>query len=137
MKKIRPKDINRKWHLFDAKNKVAGRLATDIARILMGKNKVYYTPNLDCGDYVVVVNSKKVVMSGKKEKQKKYYHHSQYPGGLYQKTASQLREKKPEEIIRHAIRGMLPKTILGKIMLKKLFVYPDNEHPHQKEFAKN
>ena|SRR4030042_679134 len=134
MKNIKKGDIQNKWHLIDAKNKIVGRLSTEIACFLTGKNKPYYTPNLDTGDYVVVINAANVRFTGKKESQKKYYHHSGYPGGLYSKTASGLRSDKPEEILRHAVRGMLPKTKLAKIMLKKLFLYPENEHPHKDKF---
>ena len=134
MKSIKPKDIRRVWHLIDAKEKVLGRLSTDVAMMLMGKNKAYYVPYLDTGDYVVVINAQGVKLTGKKEKQKKYYHHSQYPGGLYVKTASQVRSAKPAYMIRHSVKGMLPKTILGKQMLKKLYVYPGGEHKHQDKF---
>ena len=134
MKNIKPKDINRSWHLIDAKSKIVGRLASDVAEILMGKNKSYYTPHLDTGDFVVVVNAENVAFSGKKESQKKYYRHSGYPGGLYTKIASQIREKKPEELIKHAVVGMLPKTKLGKLMIKKLFVYKTGEHSHKDKF---
>ena len=134
MKNVKTTDINRTWHLFDAKKEVLGRLSTKIALILMGKNKSYYTPYLDTGDYVVVTNAQKVALSGKKEKQKKYYHHSQFPGGLKTKTAQQVRENKPEEVIRHSVRGMLPKTKLGKLMLKKLYVFKDDKHPYSAKF---
>ena len=134
MKNVKTTDINRTWHLFDAKKEVLGRLSTKIALILMGKNKSYYTPYLDTGDYVVVTNAQKVALSGKKEKQKKYYHHSQFPGGLKTKTAQQVRENKPEEVIRHSVRGMLPKTKLGKLMLKKLYVFKDDKHPYSDKF---
>jgi len=134
MKNVKTTDINRTWHLFDAKKEVLGRLSTKIALILMGKNKSYYTPYLDTGDYVVVTNAQKVALSGKKEKQKKYYHHSQFPGGLKTKTAQQVREQKPEEVIRHSVRGMLPKTKLGKLMLKKLYVFKDDKHPYSDKF---
>jgi len=134
MKNVKTTDINRTWHLFDAKKEVLGRLSTKIALILMGKNKSYYTPYLDTGDYVVVTNAQKVALSGKKEKQKKYYHHSQFPGGLKVKTAQQVREQKPEEVIRHSVRGMLPKTKLGKLMLKKLYVFKDDKHPYSDKF---
>lgn len=134
MKSIKPKDIKRDWHLIDAKEKVLGRLSTDVAMMLMGKNKAYYVPYLDTGDYVVVINAQGVKLTGKKEQQKKYYHHSQYPGGLYVKTASQVRSAKPEYMIRHSVKGMLPKTILGKQMLKKLYVYSGGEHKHQEKF---
>ena len=134
MKNIKAKDINRKWHLIDAKNKVLGRLTSEIAKILMGKNKSYFTPNLDTGDYVVVVNTKDVMLSGKKENQKKYYRHSGYPGGMRISTAAQVRTKKPEDLVKHAVVGMLPKTKLGKLMVKKLFVYKEAEHPYKDKF---
>lgn len=134
MKNIKPKDIDRKWHLVDAKNKVLGRLASEIAQVLMGKTKSYYTPHLDTGDFLVVINAAGVILTGKKENQKKYFRHSGYPGGLYQRTASQVREKEPEKLIRHAVAGMLPKTKLGKLMLKKLSVYPQSDHPHKDKF---
>ena len=130
MKNIKLSDIKREWHLVNAKNQILGRLSSSVATILTGKNKNYYTPNLDTGDYVVVINATHVVLSGKKESQKKYYHHSQYPGGLYIKTASQIRKQKPENLIRHAVIGMLPKYKLGKLMLKKLFIYAGSEHPY-------
>ena len=134
MKNIKAKDINRKWHLIDAKNKVLGRLTSEIAKILMGKNKSYFTPNLDTGDYVVVVNTKDVMLSGKKENQKKYYRHSGYPGGMRISTAAQVRTKKPEDLVKHAVVGMLPKTKLGKLMVKKLFVFPEAEYPYKDKF---
>ena len=134
MKNIKAADIKREWHLIDAKNKILGRLSSEIAQTLMGKDKSYYTPNLDTGDYIVVINAQKVILSGKKENQKKYYHHSQYPGGLYVKTASQARKQKPEDLIRHAVIGMLPKSKLGKLMLKKLYIFPDENHPYDDKF---
>lgn len=126
--------INRNWHLIDAKRKVLGRLASEAAYLLMGKNKSSYVPYLDSGDYVVVINTKDVVLSGKKEFQKKYYHHSHFPGGLKIKTAAQIREENPQKLIRNAISGMMPKTKLGKMMLKKLFVYSDNNYPYKDKF---
>ena len=134
MRNIKAKDINRKWHLIDAKNKVLGRLTSEIAKILMGKNKSYFTPNLDTGDFVVVVNAKDVMLSGKKENQKKYYRHSGYPGGMRISTAAQVRTKKPEDLVKHAVVGMLPKTKLGKLMVKKLFVFPEAEHSYKDKF---
>jgi len=134
MKNIKAKDINRKWHLIDAKNKVLGRLTSEIAKILMGKNKSYFTPNLDTGDFVVVVNAKDVMLSGKKENQKNYYRHSGYPGGMRISTAAQVRVKKPEDLVKHAVVGMLPKTKLGKLMVKKLFVFPEAEHSYKDKF---
>lgn len=134
MKNIKIDQVQRNWHLIDAKNKALGRLASDIALLLMGKTKSYYTPYLDTGDYVVVVNASQVLLTGKKEIQKKYYRHSGYPGGFRASTAGQIREKKPELLIRHAVLGMLPKTKLGKIMLKKFFIYPEAEHPYKDKF---
>ncbi len=134
MKTLKPKDIKREWHLIDAKEKILGRLSTEVAMHLMGKNKSIYSPNLDTGDFVVVINAQKVALSGKKEKQKKYYRHSGYPGGLYMQTAAQVRQHKPENLIRNAVEGMLPKTKMGKIMLKKLYVYPSTSHPYQSKF---
>ena len=134
MKNIKTTDIKRSWHLIDADKKILGRLSVKVAQVLMGKNKSYYTPYLDTGDFVVVTNAQKVALSGKKEKQKKYYHHSQFPGGLKVKTAEQVRENKPEDVIRHSVRGMLPKTKLGKLMLKKLYVFKDDKHPYSDKF---
>ena len=126
--------INRNWHLIDAKRKVLGRLASEAAYLLMGKNKSSYVPYLDSGDYVVVINAKDVVLSGKKEFHKKYYHHSHFPGGLKIKTAAQIREENPQKLIRNAIIGMMPKTKLGKMMLKNIFVYSDNNYPYASKF---
>lgn len=134
MKSIKAQDIKRNWHLVDAKDKVLGRISSQIAMTLMGKNKNYYVPYLDTGDYVVVINAKKVLLSGKKEEQKKYWRHSGYPGGLRFKKASQVRAHKPGDLIRHAVKGMLPKKTLGTQMLKKLFVYPQEQHPHKAKF---
>ncbi len=119
------------WYLIDAEGEVLGRLASRIAVILQGKHKVQYAPYLDIGDYVVVINAEKVKLTGKKEEEKKYYHHSGYIGGLKVKTVEQIREKSPEELIFHAVRGMLPKTSLGRKMIKKLKVYKGANHPHQ------
>ncbi|MEK7580703.1 MAG: 50S ribosomal protein L13 [Patescibacteria group bacterium] len=135
MKSIKKKQIEKNWRLVDAKNKILGRVSTEIAMHLMGKNKVYYSPNLDTGDSVVVINSEKIVLSGKKENQKIYYRHSGYPGGLYMKTASQTRSQKPNDLIRDSVFGMLPKTKMGKLMLKKLFVYPGTTHPYKDKFS--
>jgi large subunit ribosomal protein L13 len=135
MKSIKTKDIVRNWHLVDANGQILGRLATQAAQILMGKTKAYYSTNLDTGDFVVVINASKVALSGKKEKQKIYYHHSGFPGGMKQRTVSDVRKAKPEMLIRHAIKGMLPKTKMGKLMLKKLYVYPEDEHPHKEKIV--
>ena len=134
MKNIKPKDIQRDWHLVDAKDMILGRLSSEIAKKLMGKNKSYYTPHLDTGDHVVVINAKYIGLSGKKENRKFYFHHSGYPGGLYTKSTQEIRTKKPEDLIRHAVTGMLPKTKLGKIMVKKLHIFPENKHPYKDKF---
>ncbi|MEK9146871.1 MAG: 50S ribosomal protein L13 [Patescibacteria group bacterium] len=134
MKKIKQTDIKSEWHLIDAKNQILGRLATGVAHLLMGKNKAYWTPYLDSGESVVVINAAKVVLSGKKEKQKVYWRHSGYPGGLKSKTAATVRAQKPQELVRLAVVGMLPKTKLGRLMLKKLYIYPAGEHPHKDKF---
>lgn len=128
---------DKKWHLIDAKNKILGRLSTEVANILTGKNKVSYQTNIDHGDYVVIINAKEVVFSGKKEVQKKYYHHSGYPGGLKSQTASQIRSKRPETLLRHSIVGMLPKNKIGRAMVKKLFVFPTAEHPYANKLKTN
>ena len=112
-------------------------LATEISTTLRGKDKNYFTPNLDTGDYVVVINAKNVLLSGDKEKQKVYYKHSGYPGGLKKKTASEIRSKNPQLLIRHAVIGMMPRTKLAKTMLKKLFVFNDDQYPYEEKFSKN
>lgn len=126
-----PFENERTWHLVDVKNKVLGRVSTRIARILMGKHKPTWQPHLDMGDYVVVINAAKVAVTGRKEDQKRYFRYSGYPGGLKEENLRRLRSRKPEEIIYHAVAGMLPKTRLGNAMIKKLFVYPGEEHPHE------
>ena len=130
------KEIKREWHLIDAQDKILGRLATQIAQLLMGKNKPYFARHLDCGDYVVVVNAKEVKVTGKKEKQKIYYHHSGYPGGLKETPLWMLREKHPERIIIHAVSGMLPKNKLRARMLERLKVQVEEEHPYEDKFKK-
>ena len=133
MKTYIPKkeDITKKWYLVDAKGKILGRLATEIAKMLSGKNKPIYTPHLDTGDFVVVINAREIKVTGKKEEKKMYYNHSQYPGGLRKRVFKDLVEKRPEEIIERAVKGMLPKNKLGRKMLKKMKVYPEASHPHQ------
>ena len=128
------KEIKREWHLIDAQDKILGRLATQIAQLLMGKNKPYFARHLDCGDYVVVINAKEVKVTGKKEKQKIYYHHSGYPGGLKETPLWMLREKHPERIIIHAVSGMLPKNKLRARMLERLKVQVEEEHPYEDKF---
>lgn len=130
---VSAKSIQRNWHLIDAKNQTLGRLAVDVAKILMGKNKVNYVTYLDMGDYVVVTNASGIKVTGKKADQKKYYSHSGFPGGLRTQTYANLLADKPQEVIKHAIKGMLPNNKLRNKMLKKLFVFPDNNHPYTKQ----
>jgi large subunit ribosomal protein L13 len=127
-------DIKRVWHLIDLKEKTLGRTATDIAKLLMGKAKPEFVRNLDCGDYVVIINAKDVAVSGKKEEQKYYARHSQYPGGFKSETVKELRARKPEDIIIHAVKGMLPQNRLRDRMLKRLFVFAGAEHTYQDKF---
>ena len=124
-------DIEPKWFIIDADGKVLGRLSTIIANILSGKNKPTYTPFLDTGDHVIVINAEKIVLTGKKEQDKVYRHHSGYPGGLKSSAARFVRAEKPESMIEEAVWGMLPKSKLGRKMLKKLKVYRGTNHPHQ------
>ena len=126
----KPKQIERKWHLFDAKGETLGRLAVQAATLLRGKHKPIFTPNVDTGDHVVIINASQICLTGKKLTKKIYFHHSGYPGGLKSITAEHLLAKKPTELLSKAIRGMLPKTPLGKQMAKKLRIYPGAEHPH-------
>jgi large subunit ribosomal protein L13 len=125
------KAIAKQWYLVDAENKVLGRLATQVATILTGKNKAIYTPFLDTGDHVIIINASKVKLTGNKLGKKVYHHHTGYPGGLKSVTAGTLMEKNPEKLVRDAVVGMLPKTKLGRAMRKKLKVYRGSEHPHQ------
>jgi len=127
----KPGQVERRWHLVDAQGQPLGRLAARIALILQGKHRPTYTPHVDTGDFVVVVNARQVVLTGRKWAQKCYYRHSGYPGGLKVRTARELRDRKPEELIRHAVRGMLPKNQMGRRLLKKLKVYAGSEHPHE------
>ncbi len=124
-------DIEPRWFVIDADGKVLGRISTEIARIISGKNKPTYTPFLDTGDHVIVINAEKVLLTGKKETDKIYRSHSLYPGGLKQKEARFVRAEKPEQMIEEAVWGMLPKSKLGRKMLKKLKVYRGTAHPHQ------
>lgn len=126
----KPDDITRKWYVIDAEGKTLGRVATEAARLLRGKHKPIYTPNVDCGDYVIIVNADKVTVTGKKRKEKIYKRHTGYPGGLKEMTFEELMEKHPTRVIKQAIRGMLPKSKLGRQMFKKLKVYAGPEHAH-------
>jgi len=127
----RKEDLARRWFVVDAQNQVLGRLASRIAMVLRGKNRPIFTPHLDTGDFVVVVNAALVRLTGKKLDNKFYYRHSGYPGGLKTIVARHLLAKKPEEVLRRAVGGMLPKNSLGRQLLKKLKVYPDGAHPHE------
>lgn len=123
-------DIQETWILLDAKGKTLGRFAAQIAKILSGKNKPEYTPNADMGDFVVVVNAKDIHVTGKKEEQKRYYRHSGYPGGIKSKLLGEMLDDSASEVIKSAVKGMLPKSKLGRKMFTKLKVYEDSEHPH-------
>ena len=123
-------EIERAWHLVDADGLVLGRLATEVARLLRGKHRPFFAPHLDTGDHVVVVNAAKVVMTADKAADKFAYRHSGYPGGLRQESYAHMMDRAPEEVIRRAVRGMLPKNTLGRQQLAKLKVYPGSDHPH-------
>ncbi|AEB08033.1 50S ribosomal protein L13 [Desulfobacca acetoxidans] len=125
------KDIDKKWYVVDAKDQVIGRLATQIAMILRGKTKPIFTPHCDTGDFVIVVNAEQALFTGKKLDKKIYYRHSGYIGGLKSTTARLMFQAKPTEVLRQAVRGMLPKNSLGRRLLKKLKIYTGGEHPHQ------
>ena len=126
-----PATIDRKWYVVDAEGLTLGRLASETAKILRGKNKPTFTPHIDTGDYVIIVNADKVKVTGKKLDQKIYYHHSDYVGGMKETTLREMMAKKPERVVELAVKGMLPKGPLGREMYKKLFVYAGPEHKHQ------
>ena len=126
----KPAEVERKWYIVDAEGKTLGRLASQVAAILRGKNKPTYTPHVDCGDYVIVINAEKVEVTGKKRSEKIYKRHTGYPGGLRELTFEQLLEKHPEEIVKHAVKGMMPTGRLGRQMFKNLKVYAGCEHGH-------
>ena len=136
-KATKASDIKRSWHLVEVNGEILGRISSEIAKLLAGKSKPYYVRNLDCGDYVVVINASSVKVTGKKETDKKYYRHSGYPGGLRVEALRELRESKPEEIIRHAVKGMLPQNKLRDRMLTRLFVYRDEIHPYTDKLNKS
>jgi len=127
---VKAAEIKRDWHVIDAKGKILGKLATETARLLMGKHKPIFSRHMDTGDFVVVINAEKIEVSGNKEKQKLYYRHSGYPGSLKSVTLEEVLKTKPEQVIEHAVKGMLPKNRLGKSMIKKLKVYAGDSHPH-------
>ena len=126
----RKEDVVRNWYVVDAEGQTLGRLAANISKVLMGKNKPTYTPHIDCGDNVIVINASKVNLTGKKLDNKIYYNHSGYTGGLRERTAKEMRENYPVEMIERAVKGMIPHTRLGRQVAKKLFVYEGAEHPH-------
>lgn len=131
------KDVVRQWHVIDLEGKTVGRAATEIANLLRGKNKPIYTPHVDCGDFVVCINAEKINFTGNKLDDKMYRRHSNYPGGLKEITAGSLLEKAPEQIIRFAVQGMIPKNSLGRQILKKLKVYAGPNHPHEAQQPQN
>lgn len=127
---VRTEDVNHEWFLIDAKDKTLGRLASNAAKIIRGKNKPQFTPNTDTGDFVVIVNAEKVKLTGKRGEKKVYLHHSLYPGGQKSITFKEMIAKHPERVIEYAVQGMLPKTSLGKSLHNKLKVYAGENHPH-------
>jgi len=133
---LKASEIKREWHVIDATDQVLGRLATRVARLLMGKHKPIFSPNSDVGDYVVIINADKVRVTGGKAKQKVYYRHSGYPGGLKAITYDKLMQTNPTRVIEHAVKGMLPHTRLGARMMKKLRVYVGDAHPHLSQAKK-
>lgn len=133
----KPEDIKRNWYVVDASGKTLGRLSSKIAKVLRGKHKPTYTPHVDTGDFVIVVNAEKINLTGNKWEQKLYRKHSEFPGGLKEIPYNKLREKKPELMVKQAVKGMLPKNKLGRSMLRKLKIYAGSEHPHQAQQPEN
>lgn len=127
---IKTEDADRKWYVVDAQDKVLGRLAAEVAKVIRGKNKPIFTPNMDTGDFVIIINADKIKMTGKRESQKSYFSHSGYPGGVTTTSYSEMKTKKPEFVIEKAVKGMLPKNRLGRKLIKKLKVYTGETHPH-------
>ena len=132
----RKEDVQRDWYVVDAEGQTLGRLASKVANVLRGKHKPTYTPHVDGGDYVIIVNAEKVVLTGNKLNDKIYYNHSRYTGGLRERTAKEMVEKYPVEMVERAVKGMLPKGRLGRQMYKKLFVYVGENHPHSAQKPK-
>ncbi len=130
---VKASDIKREWHLVDASDQILGKVATEVAKLLMGKQKPIFSRHMDTGDNVVVINAAKVKVTGNKAKQKLYYHHTGYPGGLRSVNLETMLEKYPERVIEHAVRGMIPHNRLGDQVIKKLRVYAGPEHPHQSQ----
>lgn len=135
-KSAKPADVVREWYVLDAENQTVGRMASEVATILRGKHKPSFTPHVDCGDFVIITNADKVRFSGNKETEKLYYRYSGYPGGMKTRTAKEMRARRPEHIVEHAVKGMLPKGPLGRSMLKKLKVYAGPDHPHEAQQPK-
>jgi large subunit ribosomal protein L13 len=127
----KPSTIEHDWYVVDAANRVVGRLASDIARVLRGKHKPTYTPHMDTGDYVIVVNAEEARFTGRKEQDKEYLHYSGYPGGDHTESPEEVREDRPTQLIERAVKGMMPEGPLGRKMLKKLKVYAGSDHPHE------
>lgn len=136
-KAIKANEVKREWIVLDATDKTFGRLITEVATLLRGKHKPLYTPNVDCGDFVIIINATAVKFSGMKLDNKEYFTHSGYFGSTKSKTLKEMLEKSPEKLYHLAVRGMLPKTKLGRVMIKKLKVYKGSEHPHTAQIAKN
>ena len=132
----KPHEVKRDWYIVDAKGKILGRMASEIARRLRGKHKAEYTPHVDTGDYIVVVNAEHIMVTGRKDEQKKYYRHSGYPGGIRSASFRELQKTNPVRIIELAVKGMLPRNSLGRDMYRKLKVYAGGEHPHEAQLPK-
>lgn len=133
---MRKEDVKRDWWVVDATGKTVGRLATHVASILRGKNKPWFTPHVDTGDFVIIVNADKVKLEGKRVEMKEYFHHTGYPGGAIVRSFKELMNTNPEYVLEHAVKGMLPKNRLGRQIIKKLKVYAGNEHPHAAQLPK-
>ena len=127
----KPQEVNRQWYIVDATGQTLGRLASEVATVLRGKHKPTFTPNVDCGDFVIVINADKAVVTGDQINKKFYYHHSQFPGGLRKRSTREMRTKYPVEWVEKAILGMVPHTRLGDVQRRHLFVYTGDKHPHQ------
>lgn len=134
----KPEDFagHRKWHVIDAADRPLGRLASEVAQLLRGKHRPDFAPHLDCGDHVIIINASQVALTGRKAEQKMHYHHTGYPGGIRQESFGHLREHKPDQLIRNAVKGMLPRTVPGREALRRLKVYAGPEHPHEAQQPK-
>lgn len=134
---VKAAEIQRSWHLIDAKDEILGKVAVGVVKYLTGKNKVQYSPNADIGDYVVIINAAKLSVTGKKKQDKMYYWHSQYPGGFKSTSLGKMLQKRPDRVIEHAVKGMLPHNKLGRHMMRRLHVYKDDSHPHQAQITES